>query len=94
LAARGQSISLAFYPEQNLVMWGSELGAIKAGLKGNLKDDAGAQRIDLDDLGGEVFLVDWGTGQPTTLGQHGDVKYALERKEFMKGRVTVTIQQV
>ncbi len=42
----------------------------------------------------QVFLVDWGQGVPTTFGTHGDTKYALERKSFIDGRVTVTIQQV
>lgn len=82
LAARGQPISLAFYPKRGLVLYGSELAAVKAGssvdmpsgAKGNNLtpmticdvDDRDGQvvvkhtsRLDLDDLGGEIVLLDW-----------------------------------
>jgi len=60
LAARGQSISVAIYPESKTFLWGSELGAVKAALTGDEKLDKGAVRLDLDDLGGESCLIDWG----------------------------------
>lgn len=74
LAARGQTMSLAFYPRKQLILWGSEQAAVKAGLNMdspemfpsgnsldtsvlNLKEDV--LRLDLDDLGGEICLVDY-----------------------------------
>ncbi|KAL3915701.1 MAG: hypothetical protein SGILL_005522, partial [Bacillariaceae sp.] len=87
IAARGQPMSVAFYPKQGIVCYGSELAAVKAGLLfenpgGNRSLDASSTasfllsdddmtkqccRFDLDDLGGEVVLLDFsGTGnQPT-----------------------------
>ena len=74
LASRGQTISIAFYPRLGMVLWGSELAATKAALGlgdepivpissdrhpseawGNLI----ARRLDLDDTGGEVCLLDF-----------------------------------
>lgn len=70
LAARGQTASVAFYPKKGLICYGSEQAAVKAGLNyenpgGNLMahgDNEGdnAVRLDLDDLGGEICLLDWG----------------------------------
>mmetsp|Transcript_44819 Transcript_44819/g.112412 ORF Transcript_44819/g.112412 Transcript_44819/m.112412 type:complete len:1579 (+) Transcript_44819:96-4832(+) len=60
LAARGQSISVALSPATKTFLWGSELGAVKAGLTGDEKLDKGSVRLDLDDLGGESCLIDWG----------------------------------
>ena len=42
LAARGQSISVALYPESKTFLWGSELGAVKAGLTGDDEQDRGS----------------------------------------------------
>lgn len=73
LAARGQTMSVAFYPDKGLVCYGSEQAAVKAGInysfpganadvlgrsRGDLDNDA--LRLDLDDLGGEIVLLDWG----------------------------------
>ena len=78
IAARGQPMSVAFYPELGLVCYGSELAAVKAGLGVTLAPKALPKpfscsteffdqkvanqtcRFDLDDLGGEVVLLDWG----------------------------------
>mmetsp|Transcript_2574 Transcript_2574/g.2869 ORF Transcript_2574/g.2869 Transcript_2574/m.2869 type:complete len:411 (-) Transcript_2574:7-1239(-) len=73
LAARGQTISIAFYPTKGLICYGSEQAAVKAGItidlpggrnalleKSHLDIDNDALRLDLDDLGGEVCLLDWG----------------------------------
>ena len=73
LAARGQTMSIAFYPNKGLICYGSEQAAVKAGMnfafpgenadilgrsQGDIDNDA--LRLDLDDLGGEVVLLDWG----------------------------------
>ena len=81
VAARGQTISVAFYPRTGLVLYGSEQAAVKAGLGAAVpgrggeedaspneetsRDDArDATRLDLDDLNGEVCLMDWGAADP------------------------------
>jgi hypothetical protein len=68
VAARGQTMSVAFYPKKGLICYGSEQAAVKAGLGfdtpgGDLEiedEEKGALRLDLDDLGGEICLLDWG----------------------------------
>ena len=70
-AAKGQTLSIAFYPRKGVICFGSEQAAVKAGL--NYEVPAGktntsnftpvnedAVRLDLDDLGGEICLLDWG----------------------------------
>jgi hypothetical protein len=66
IAARGQPMSVAFYPKKGLICYGSEQAAVKAGMNfetpgGNLltKETDETERLDLDDLGGEICLVDW-----------------------------------
>lgn len=69
-AARGQTLSIAFYPRKGIVCYASEAAAVKAGLNyenpgGNLvqggsREADNAVRLDLDDLGGEICLLDWG----------------------------------
>jgi len=84
IAARGQPMSVAFYPELGLVCYGSELAAVKAGLGVSLGPKAQSKlfscstefferkianqtcRFDLDDLGGEVVLLDWGGPRKAT----------------------------
>lgn len=72
-AAKGQTLSIAFYPRKGLICFGSEQAAVKAGLKYDLPQgqtigspyktmDENAFRLDLDDLGGEICLLDWGYG--------------------------------
>ena len=65
-------MSIAFYPRKGLICYGSEQAAVKAGMsfpfpgstdslgasQGDVDDDA--LRLDLDDLGGEILLLDWG----------------------------------
>ena len=72
LAARGQTMSIAFYPDKGLVCYGSEQAAVKAGMSVSFprtddfadrsrgEIDNNALRLDLDDLGGEVVCLDWG----------------------------------
>ena len=77
VAARGQTISVAFYPKKGLICYGSEQAAVKAGLGAAMPggdekpsskesaerdDERDAVRLDLDDLNGEVCLMDWGEG--------------------------------
>ena len=58
VAARGQTMSLAFYPSKGLVVFGSESAATKVGMGG---DGEGASfRFDLNDVNGEVALLRWG----------------------------------
>lgn len=76
-AAKGQTMSIAFYPRRGIVCYGSEQAAVKAGLNydtpcGSSKfktdyscADEDAVRLDLDDLGGEICLLDWGYGEDT-----------------------------
>jgi len=65
IAARGQTMSMAVYPAQGLVLFGSEQAAVKAALTpqvhkpGSNEHLNGAFRIDLDDLGGEIVLLNW-----------------------------------
>lgn len=69
-AARGQTLSIAFYPRKGLICYGSEQAAVKAGLnyenpEGSVgrwseREEDNAVRLDLDDLGGEICLLDWG----------------------------------
>lgn len=74
LAARGQSISIAFYPQKKLICYGSEQAAVKAGMlykcPGSLRDELNQThldvegdtlRLDLEDVGGEICLLDWNT---------------------------------
>jgi hypothetical protein len=108
VAARGQTISVAFYPGSGLVLWGSEQAAVKAaligekhhanhaahecsrcGYTGHGHEDDGACRLDLDDLGGEVVLIDWGEGEATYSGENAD----LPRHTMMNGKVTLTIHE-
>lgn len=77
IAARGQPMSVAFFPEKGIICYGSELAAVKAGMtydnpSGNIPKDGTSScfkvdadmtqetcRFDLDDLGGEVVLLDF-----------------------------------
>jgi len=65
-AAKGQTLSVAFYPRNGVICFGSEQAAVKAGLNYALPEgtsnfgggyeavDEHAVRLDLDDLGGEI----------------------------------------
>lgn len=75
LAARGQTISVAFYPQKHIILYGSEQAAVKAGMgvefpglnstcaldRSHLNVETDVLRLDLDDLGGEICLIDWGS---------------------------------
>jgi len=72
IAARGQSMSVAVYPQKRMICYGSEQAAVKAGMSFKLPNSSGdeigqtnlainddALRLDLDDVGGEICLIDW-----------------------------------
>ena len=100
IAARGQTMSVALYPRKGIICYGSEQAAVKAGLNfkspsGDIQYERSATfgseryefetvRIDLDDLGGEVCLVDWsGRGGDDTISfpnRHWQQHVALQGK--------------
>mmetsp|Transcript_46359 Transcript_46359/g.88497 ORF Transcript_46359/g.88497 Transcript_46359/m.88497 type:complete len:1353 (-) Transcript_46359:72-4130(-) len=65
LAARGQTMSMSVFPEQKLILFGSEQAAVKAAMERPAYSKKTEQyldkayRIDLNDLGGELVLVNW-----------------------------------
>ena len=72
LGSRGQTISIAFFPQEGMVLWGSEQSAVKAAMGAvpiseSQDPNRQALRLDLDDLGGEVALIDFSSNafQPT-----------------------------
>lgn len=103
IAARGQSMSVAFYPDKGLVCYGSEQAAVKAGLSfpfpGKMEDrgvttemDEDALRLDLDDLNGEVCLLDWGRQKFKTSSVTAPNRF-LPRYRLMNGKITVVMSQ-
>jgi hypothetical protein len=113
LAARGQTMSVAFYPSKGLICYGSEQAAVKAGIlaqiptsssssddalgtsRGEIDDDA--LRLDLDDLGGEAVLLDWGKSSEGLTTNTDPIvskpNQGLRAYELMNGAVTVVIFQ-
>lgn len=98
-------MSVAFYPKQDLICYGSEQAAVKAGMKldfplsstealerSQFDVDNDALRLDLDDLGGEVCLLDWGENKfaipPTSKPNSNLCHFRL-----MNGTVTVVLSQ-
>lgn len=98
-------MSVAFYPTKGLICYGSEQAAVKAGLNfelpGNETDALGrslgdidndAFRLDLDDLGGEIMVLDWGhktcDTPPVSRPNRNLVSY-----ELMNGAVNVILYQ-
>ena len=87
VAARGQTMSVAFFPRLGLFTFGSESSATKAGLgksptTGDSCDAANATvldagfldgfRFDLDDVNGEVMLLRWSDSPSMDASKHGD----------------------
>ena len=89
LAARGQTVSVAFYP--GFVLYGSEQAAVKAGLEmisaADLKEPV--QRLDLDDLGGEVLLLDW-SGKESSVSTPTD---NVRQFRLLQGKLRVDLYQ-
>ena len=114
LAARGQTMSIAFYPSKDLICYGSEQAAVKAGMGAEFQGpstnesllsrrksyrevdyrevDDESTRLDLDDLGGEIVVLDWGRKRYQTApvsfpNQH------LEEYKLMNGKITAVLYQ-
>ncbi len=99
-------MSVAFYPDKGLVCYGSEQAAVKAGLSfpfpgKNVEDfgkttgddmDADALRLDLDDLNGEVCLLDWGRRKFKSSAVTAPNRM-LPRYKLMNGNITVVLSQ-
>ena len=98
-------MSVAFYPSKGIVCFGSELAAVKAGLSVSIPDDSRPLitkshhsvdkddlRLDLDDLGGEIVILDWGShayaNHPVSLPHKNLVKHNL-----MNNKMTAIILQ-
>lgn len=102
IASRGQSMSIAFYPKKYLICYGSEQAAVKAGMlydipitlgndlstsKLNIEEDV--QRLDLDDVGGEICLIDWsGSTNPISRPNR-----AIQPHNVMHGKVMLYLSQ-
>lgn len=81
IAARGQPMSFAVYPQIGAIVFGSEAQAVKAGLdlEASLPSLGGADaeggdapvRVDLDDLTGETILLTWHKPVGTPSSLHG-----------------------
>lgn len=107
LAARGQPTSVAFYPKEGVVLYGSEQSAVKAALQssGIVTDsseqetgnsnviDKGSLRLDLDDLGGEVCLIDFSTTAVVKTSPVSCPHQNLAVHKFLNGRVRVVLWQ-
>ena len=103
LAARGQTMSVAFYPTLGLVLYGSEQAAVKAALGRQVPPGAGgapshpaqdsepAFRLDLDDLGGEICLLDWAGSAGLPSLQVSRKEANLRHYAVMRDKVTVTL---
>lgn len=99
LGSRGQTMCIAFYPHLGAVLFGSEQAAVKAALalyeqEGRSPEEKarlGPRRLDLDDLGGELALLDWGAGPPTALGPAACAY--LQQFPVMNGAATLTLLQ-
>ena len=75
LAARGQTMSFAVYPRLGAIVFGSEAAATKVamGMEAELDDkgetpegDHRCVRVDLDDVAGELVLLQWQKDVPNT----------------------------
>jgi hypothetical protein len=105
LAARGQPMSIAFYPNKGLICYGSEQAAVKAGMnfdfpgqnadvpgRSQLGIENDALRLDLDDLSGEVVLLDWGRRKYMTPATSKPNEKLLVH-ELMNGSLDVILYQ-
>jgi hypothetical protein len=107
LSARGQTMSVAFYPNTGLICYGSEQAAVKAGMTATFPGDVNVLgrsrgeidndglRLDLDDLGGEIILLDWAVNSTpqTATSPVSRPNQHLPQYELMLGRVTAILYQ-
>jgi len=97
-------MSIAFYPSKGIICYGSEQAAVKAGLsygfpgdedslgrsRGDVDNDA--LRLDLDDLGGEIICLDWGSSMYKSPAVSRPNR-GLVQHELMNGFVEAVIYQ-
>jgi len=101
-AARGQTLSVSFYPNKGIVCFGSEQAATKAGMNAVFHgDDAGSlstqnmnehdkwHRLDLDDLGGEIAVLDWGSSKSAVSKPNRH----LQSYSIMNGKLRLVLHQ-
>ena len=127
-----ETISLAVYPKQGIVLYGSEQAAVKAALgatppldKSSFSSKASvspgkvyacapgeagvaadpdaseaekryptsAVRLDLDDLGGELCLLDWGGYDKCVRPSAAAPSSSLKPERMLGGRVSLTLVQ-
>ena len=108
-------MSVAFYPTKGLICYGSEQAAVKAGLNAEFPGnsdvlgrsgsdiDNDALRLDLDDLGGEIIVLDWGrrlcknspVSKPNrSLVEHELMNGSLHAVLFQESKVTTQDPQL
>ena len=108
-AARGQTLSIAFYPQKRIILFGSEQAAVKAGMgtpfpsvsysndflyKSYLDVDNDVLRLDLDDLDGEVCMLDWGRTQyKKTPALSSLNRSSIRPQSAMNGKIDIYLHQ-
>ena len=105
-AARGQTMSIAFYPTKGMICYGSEQAAVKAGMavpfpgalpdvleKTHLDVDNDTLRLDLDDVSGEICLLDWFGNRHINQDISKCNKNLVTRYPVMNGLVNVFLYQ-
>jgi len=92
-------MSVAFYPSKGIVCYGSEQAAVKAGMNVQLpgskeafNGNGGAVRLDLDHVGGEILLLDWGQQKYDCLSMSKPNRH-LVNHELMNGSVFAVLYQ-
>lgn len=93
-AARGQTLSVSFYPNKGIVCFGSEQAATKAGMNVIFDGKCNTEnsewhRLDLDDLGGEIAVLDWGASKFAVSKPNRD----LEIYNMMGGKLRMILHQ-
>ncbi|KAL7540267.1 hypothetical protein ACHAXR_010000, partial [Thalassiosira sp. AJA248-18] len=103
VASRGQTNSLAFSPKSGIICYGSEQAAVKAGTSfptpgGDITSsddsfDGRPLRLDLDDVNGEICLVDWGGENGDSMPEVSPPNRHLPVYKLMNGRVNLVLIQ-
>ncbi|KAL7547183.1 hypothetical protein ACHAWF_016592 [Thalassiosira exigua] len=102
IASRGQTNSIAFFPKSGIITYGSEQAAVKAGMcfptpggdiignDGN-NFDTRPLRYDLDDLNGEICLIDWGGNSSDDMPEVSLPNRSLPVYQLMNGKVNLVL---
>jgi hypothetical protein len=106
VAARGQTMSVAFYPNKGLICFGSEQASVKAAMNDRFMTvdesptlrhsdiDHDAFRLDLDDFGGEVMCIDWSSRAGiTSLAPVSQPHRGLACHKVMNGTIDLVLFQ-